>query len=93
MSDTDLPVLQDLADIRSVVNLMNRLKAAEDELVRVQRWGILEDALKLHRLYHQFSMKEEAEGEFDRVLVSLLHNVVKQLPVGQSHHFENGSGI
>jgi hypothetical protein len=95
MSDKDdLPVLQ-VQDMKMALKVIAELKATENELVKKQRCEILNDALRLHRLYHQFSMKEEAEGEFDHVLVSLLANVVKQLSpqVSTSPQQEDGSGI
>ena len=95
LNKDDLPA-NESKDVECALVVINELKSVKDELMRTQRWSILQNAMRLHKLYHEFSMREECNGEFDRTLVSLLHNVVKQLPKqlpAPVETFENGSGI
>ncbi len=79
----------EIADLGLALQVIRQLKKTEDELVQ----NILHDALKLHQLYHQFSMREEANGEFDRTLVSLLHSIVVPKLDTPDETFSDGAGI
>jgi hypothetical protein len=90
--EDSLPELQlasdNQLDIRRAIAIINRL-----QITVGSHKDILEDVTKLHRLYHEFSMKEEGNGEFDQTLVSMLYKFVQLLPEQPNQSFTNGSGI